>query len=61
MSDQEKFGYDPANQTPAEGQSRPIAPEDKGKNPNIDPAAKDQPAEGGREEVEDRAAANDRA
>lgn len=52
MSDKEQFGYDPANQAPAEGQSHPIPPEDKGKNPNIDPAAKDEPAEGGRDEVE---------
>lgn len=50
--DAQKPGYDPANQSPAEGQSHPIPPEDRGKAPNIDPAAKDQPAEGGRDEVE---------
>ena len=50
--DAQKKGYDPANTSPAEGQSRPIAPEDRGQAPNVDPAAKDQPAEGGREEAE---------
>ncbi len=49
MSDQEKSGYDPANQSPAEGQSRPIPAEDRGKNPGIDPADK-APAEGERED-----------
>lgn len=47
----EKKDYDPANQSPAEGQSHPIPAADRGKDPNIDPAAKDQPAEGGREEA----------
>ncbi|MFD2608715.1 hypothetical protein ACFSR9_04570 [Deinococcus taklimakanensis] len=55
MSDEQKTGYDPANQTPAEGQSRPIAPQDRGQNPGVDPAAKDEPAEGGRDEVEEQA------
>lgn len=44
--------YDPADQAPAEGQSQAIPAEDRGKNPGIDPAAKDEPAEGGRDEVE---------
>ena len=52
MSDDLKKGYDPANTSPAEGQSRPIPEEDRGKAPNADPAAKDEPAEGGRDEVE---------
>lgn len=52
MSDQQQKGYDPADQTPAEGQSRPIPADDRGKNPGVDPAAKDAPAEGGRQEVE---------
>ncbi|WP_034386100.1 hypothetical protein [Deinococcus sp. YIM 77859] len=50
-NDEQKTGYDPANTSPAEGQSRPIPAEDRGQNPNIDPADKDQPAEGGRDEV----------
>lgn len=49
MSDQQKPGYDPANQAPAEGQTRPIPAEDRGKNPGIDPADK-APAEGEREQ-----------
>ncbi|GHF41145.1 hypothetical protein HNQ07_001512 [Deinococcus metalli] len=53
MSDDQKTGYDPANTSPAEGQSRPIPEADRGKDPNIDPAAKSEPAEGGRDEVED--------
>ena len=52
MSDDIKPGYDPANQSPAEGQSHPIPEQDRGKAPNFDPADKDQPAEGGRDEVE---------
>lgn len=53
MTDDQKKGYDPANTSPAEGQSHPIPEQDRGKDPNIDPAAKDEPAEGGRDEVED--------
>ncbi|MFB9082506.1 hypothetical protein [Deinococcus wulumuqiensis] len=53
MSDQQKTGYDPADQSPAEGQSRSIPAQDRGQNPGVDPADKDQPAEGGREEAED--------
>lgn len=55
MSDphSQQTDYDPANQAPAEGQSHPIPAADKGKAPNIDPAAKDQPAEGGREEAQE--------
>ncbi|EYB68965.1 hypothetical protein DEIPH_ctg012orf0024 [Deinococcus phoenicis] len=49
--DPQKKGYDPANTSPAEGQSHPIPGEDRGQAPNEDPAAKDQPAEGGRDEV----------
>lgn len=52
MSDDIKPGYDPANQSPAEGQSHPIPEKERGKAPNFDPAAKDEPAEGGRDEVE---------
>ncbi|WP_119675110.1 hypothetical protein [Deinococcus sp. RM] len=52
MSDEQKTGYDPANSSPAEGQSRAIPDAAKGKDPNIDPAAKPEPAEGGRDEVE---------
>lgn len=53
MSDQQNTGYDPADQSPAEGQSRPIPEPEHGQNPGVDPADKDQPAEGGREEAED--------
>ncbi|GAA5535193.1 hypothetical protein [Deinococcus aluminii] len=42
--------FDPANESPAEGQSHPIPPQDRGQNPGVDPAAKDQPAEGGRDD-----------
>ncbi|MCD0156238.1 hypothetical protein [Deinococcus sp. 6GRE01] len=52
MSDEQKTGYDPANQSPAEGQSQPIPDAAQGKAPNVDPAAKSEPAEGGRDEVE---------
>lgn len=52
MSDEQKTGYDPANTSPAEGQSHAIPDAAKGKDPNIDPAAKPEPAEGGRDEVE---------
>ncbi|WP_414657474.1 hypothetical protein ACINK0_04935 [Deinococcus sp. VB343] len=52
MSDQQKTGHDPAEQAPADGQSHPIPDGDRGQNPGIDPAAKDAPAEGGRQEVE---------
>lgn len=54
MSDQDHQnpGYDPANTSPAEGQSKDISQEAQGKAPNSDPAAKDEPAEGGRDEVE---------
>lgn len=45
-------GYDPADQAPAEGQSREIPTEDRGQGLGVDPAAKDAPAEGGRDEVE---------
>lgn len=45
-------GHDPAEQSPAEGQSHPIPEAAHGKNPGVDPAAKDAPAEGGRDEVE---------
>lgn len=55
MNDDKLTEYDPANQTPAEGQSRPIPEESRGHAPNVDPAAKDAPAEGGRDEVEGRA------
>ncbi|MFC4424684.1 hypothetical protein [Deinococcus navajonensis] len=47
--------HDPADQSPAEGQSHPIPEADRGQNPGIDPADKDQPAEGGRDEAEDGA------
>lgn len=53
-SDAQK-AYDPADQAPAEGQSHPIPAEDRGQNPGVDPAAKDAPAEGGRDEVERQA------
>jgi hypothetical protein len=52
MSDDIKPGYDPANQSPAEGQSHPIPEQDRGKAPNFDPADKDGPAEGSRDAVE---------
>lgn len=54
MSDEQKTGYDPANTSPAEGQSQAIPDAARGKDPNIDPAKK-EPAEGGRDEVEDTA------
>ncbi|CAM3550997.1 hypothetical protein [Deinococcus frigens] len=53
MSDDTKPGYDPANQSPAEGQSQPIPEQDRGQAPNVDPADKDGPAEGARDAVED--------
>lgn len=53
--DAQKTGYDPANTSPAEGQSHAIPEAARGQDPNIDPADKDQPAEGGREEAEDDA------
>lgn len=40
-----KRPYDPANTAPAEGQSHPIPPQDRGKAPNFDPA-NESPAEG---------------
>ena len=43
MSDEQKTGYDPANQSPAEGQSQPIPDAAHGKAPNVDPAAKPEP------------------
>ncbi|PTA67548.1 hypothetical protein [Deinococcus arcticus] len=48
-----KTSYDPANQTPAEGGSPQGQGESQGQAPNVDPAAKSGPAEGGREEIED--------
>ncbi len=45
-------GYDPANSSPAEGQSKDVSQQEKGKAPNSDPAANKEPAEGGRGEVE---------
>jgi hypothetical protein len=45
-------GYDPANSSPAEGQSKEISQEEKGKAPNVDPAANKEPAEGGRDKGE---------
>ncbi|WP_019587919.1 hypothetical protein [Deinococcus apachensis] len=53
-NDDLKKGYDPANTSPAEGQSRAIPEQDRGKDPDIDPADKDS-AEGDRDEVEDSA------
>lgn len=50
--DAQKKGYDPANTAPAEGQSHPIPEQARGQDPDIDPADKDQPAEGGRDEAE---------
>ncbi|UBV42514.1 hypothetical protein LAJ19_12930 [Deinococcus taeanensis] len=52
MTDDQKTGYDPANQSPAEGQRQDIPEQARGKDPDIDPAAKPDPAEGGRDEVE---------
>lgn len=51
--DAQKQGYDPAHTSPAEGQSHAIPEQARGQDPDIDPADKDQPAEGGREEAED--------
>lgn len=42
----------PSDRAPAEGAPDDLPAEQKGKNPNIDPASKDEPAEGGRDEVE---------
>lgn len=56
MSDDPKTGYDPADQSPAEGQSRDIPEAARGQSTGVDPAAKDEPAEGGRDEVEDESA-----
>ncbi|WP_198170825.1 hypothetical protein [Deinococcus arboris] len=50
-----KPGYDPANQAPAEGERQNAPEEARGKAPNVDPAAKPEPAEGGRDEVESSA------
>lgn len=42
---------DPADRSPADGGSMQNADrEERGKAPHVDPADKDQPAEGGREE-----------
>ena len=60
MSDDPKTDYDPADQSPAEGQSRDIPEASQGKSTGIDPAAKDEPAEGGRDEVEDESAPGQR-
>ncbi|MPY67078.1 hypothetical protein F8S09_10305 [Deinococcus sp. SDU3-2] len=49
--DTQKKGYDPAQTSPAEGQSHAIPNEARGENPGTDPADKDQPAEGGRDEA----------
>ena len=58
MTDQQtatdqQTGYDPADQSPAEGQSQSIPGAAQGQNPGVDPTAGDQPAEGGRDEAED--------
>lgn len=45
----------PSVRAPAEGAPDQLPAEEKGKNPNIDPAAKNEPAEGGRDEVEQNA------
>ncbi|RJF73731.1 hypothetical protein D3875_12830 [Deinococcus cavernae] len=45
----------PSDRAPAEGAPDQLPAEDQGKNPNIDPARKDEPAEGGRDEVEGNA------
>lgn len=49
--DRTRDGYDPAQTSPAEGQSHAIPDEARGQNPGVDPADKDQPAEGGRDEA----------
>lgn len=49
--DTQNKGYDPAQTSPAEGQSHPIPDAARGQDPGIDPADKDQPAEGGRDEA----------
>lgn len=54
MTDDPKKGYDPANTSPAEGQSHAIPEQARGQDPDIDPADKDK-AEGDRGEVEDSA------
>lgn len=41
-----------SDRSPAEGERPNPSTEDRGKNPNIDPAARVEPAEGGRDEVE---------
>jgi len=51
MTDDTKKGYDPAHTSPAEGQSHPVPEQARGQDPDIDPADKDQPAEGGRDEA----------
>lgn len=42
----------PSDRAPAEGAPDRLPAEDRGKSPNIDPQSKDEPAEGGRDEVE---------
>lgn len=42
---------DPGDRSPADGgNERQIKPPERGQSPHIDPADKDQPAEGGREQ-----------
>jgi|GEM_PF-4585094 len=57
MTDSEKNdkAYDPADTQPAEGGSDSnMTDSERGQAPHADPAAKDQPAEGGREQAEDQ-------
>ncbi|WP_102126089.1 hypothetical protein [Deinococcus planocerae] len=54
MTDDQKQGYDPANTSPAEGQSHAIPDAARGQDPGVDPADKDA-AEGERDEVESSA------
>lgn len=51
MSDDTKT-FDPTDRAPAEGERQDAPAADQGKAPHIDPHAKDEPAEGGRDEVE---------
>lgn len=48
----------PGDRAPAEGAPDQLPAGDQGKDPQIDPAAKDEPAEGGRDEVEQGAQRN---
>ena len=51
-NDEQHRELDPADRSPADGGDNADIPEnERGQSPHIDPADKDQPAEGGREQA----------